>query len=245
MTLTLLLALLMGLVLGLLGGGGSILAVPILLHAAHVPAREAIATSLLVVSSTSLFSAAVHARAGRVRWEVAGWFGGAGMAGAGLGGLIAHGLPAETLLMGFVVVMVVAALSMLRKRPEATQMEHPSRARLMAIGSGVGLLTGLVGAGGGFVIVPALVLLANLGMAEAGATSAAIIAVQALAGFAAQASGVQLNWSIALPFAVFAAAGAIAGARFAHRIAPERLRRGFAILVLVVAARMAFDLALR
>lgn len=245
MLVTLLLGLLMGLVLGLLGGGGSILAVPILLHAAHLPTREAIATSLLVVSITSMFSAAVHAKAGRVRWDVAGWFGGAGMAGAGLGGFIAHGLPTEMLLSGFVVVMVVAALSMLRKRPEATQMERPSRARLMAIGGAVGLLTGLVGAGGGFVIVPALVLLAGLGMAEAGATSAAIIAVQALAGFAAQASGVQLNWAIALPFAAVAAAGAIAGARFAHRVAPERLRRGFAILVLVVAARMAFDLAVR
>jgi uncharacterized membrane protein YfcA len=115
----------------------------------------------------------------------------------------------------------------------------------MAIGGAVGLLTGLVGAGGGFVIVPALVLLGGLGMVEAGATSAAIIAVQALAGFAAQASGVELNWAIALPFAAVAAAGAIAGARLAHHVAPERLRRGFAILVLVVAARMAFDLAVR
>jgi uncharacterized membrane protein YfcA len=185
MLLTLLLGLLMGLVLGLLGGGGSILAVPILLHAAHLPTREAIATSLLVVSITSMFSAAVHAKAGRVRWDVAGWFGGAGMAGAGLGGFIAQGLPTKMLLAGFVVVMVVAAISMLRKRPKATQIDRPSRARLMAIGGAVGLLTGLVGAGGGFVIVPALVLLGGLGMVEAGATSAAIIAVQALAGFAA------------------------------------------------------------
>ena len=97
MLLTLLLGLLMGLVLGLLGGGGSILAVPILLHAAQLPTREAIATSLLVVSITSMSSAAVHAKAGRVRWDVAGWFGGAGMAGAGLG----VGGEAPPFLLGF------------------------------------------------------------------------------------------------------------------------------------------------
>lgn len=243
MLLTLLLGLLMGLVLGLLGGGGSILTVPILLHAAHLPPREAIATSLLVVATTSAVSAAVHARAGRVRWPVATWFGGAGMMGAAAGGATAHRLPANTLLAAFVVVMVVAAVAMLRKRPATVERPAPSHGQLALIGGSVGLLTGLVGAGGGFVIVPALVLLGGLGMAEAAATSTAIIAVQAAAGFAAQASGVTIAWAFALLFAAVAAAGAVVGATQAHRADPQLLRRGFAVLVLGVAAKMAVDLA--
>ncbi len=157
--LTVALATLVGLSLGLLGGGGSILMVPLLAYVAGLEASEAIATSLLVVGVTSAVSVVSHARAGRVRWRIGLLFGAAGMAGAYTGGLVSGFIPGSLLLVGFAAIMITAAIAMLRgrrERPGAGSSHAMPTAKVVLEGAGVGFVTGLVGAGGGFLVVPAL-----------------------------------------------------------------------------------------
>ncbi|MCH9702999.1 MAG: sulfite exporter TauE/SafE family protein, partial [Actinomycetia bacterium] len=166
--LTIGLAVFVGISLGLLGGGGSILTVPLLAYVAGMDAKQAIATSLLVVGVTSAIGAISHARAGRVQWRTGLIFGGAGMAGAYGGGLLARFIPGTVLLTGFAVMMIATAVAMLRGRKNTEGAASPAGAErghhlpiptIIAEGLVVGLATGLVGAGGGFLVVPALVLL--------------------------------------------------------------------------------------
>ncbi|GAB4003964.1 sulfite exporter TauE/SafE family protein [Glycomyces albus] len=172
-----------GMMLGLLGGGGSILTVPALVYLAGVEPKAAIAMSLFIVGTTSLIAMGVHARAGRVRWRTGLLFGAAGMAGAYTGGRIAEYVPGPVLLGGFAVMMVLTAVAMIRSRaePEAAPPRRPV-ARILAEGAAVGLVTGLVGAGGGFLVVPALVLLGGLSMPTAIGTSLLVIAAKSFAG---------------------------------------------------------------
>ena len=158
--LTIVLAVVVGVSLGLLGGGGSILTVPLLAYVAGMDAKQAIATSLLVVGVTSAVGAISHARAGRVQWRTGLVFGAAGMAGAYAGGLLARFIPGTVLLVGFAVMMIATAVAMLRGRKDVSSRRghaipagaSRSCSRVVA----VGLVTGLVGAGGGFLVVPAL-----------------------------------------------------------------------------------------
>src|SRR5690348_186250 len=138
--------------------------VPLLTYVAGMPTREAISASLVVVGATSAVSVVGHARAGRVRWRTGLLFGATGMAGAFAGGLIGGHLPGRLLMGGFAVLMVSTAVAMLRGRRSAPAPgeNRPSAGRILLIGAGVGLVTGLLGAGGGFLIVPALTLLAGL-----------------------------------------------------------------------------------
>jgi hypothetical protein len=159
------LAVLVGLTLGMLGGGGSILTVPLLVYVAGLDAKAAIATSLLVVGVTSAVGAVSHARAGRVQWRTGLIFGAAGMVGAYTGGRVAHYIPGEILLLAFAAMMIATSVAMLRGRREveAAKVHHQLPvARVLLDGVVVGLVTGLVGAGGGFLVVPALALLGGL-----------------------------------------------------------------------------------
>lgn len=228
--------LLVGISLGLLGGGGSILMVPLLAYGAGLPAREAIATSLLVVGATSAVAMVGHARERRVDWRVGGLFGLASMGGAFVGGKIAHRLPASALLAAFTVVMFVTAFAMMRKRP-ATPSEARAASPTVAAGVGVfaGLLAGLVGAGGGFVIVPALVLFAGLPVRTAVGTSLLVITMSSFAGFASAVGSVSIDWHLAQPLLVAAPVGGALGVILSARVSPEGLRKGFAWLVLAVA----------
>ncbi len=185
LTLTVVLAVVVGVALGLLGGGGSILMVPLLVYVAGLDAKEAIATSLVVVGVTSAVSVVGHARAGRVRWRTGLLFGAAGMAGALVGGLVGGRLPGELLLGGFALMMLATAVAMLRGRREVSgaHAELPL-VRVLLDGAVVGLVTDLVGAGGGFLVVPALALLAGLPMAAAIGTSLLVIAMKSGAGLA-------------------------------------------------------------
>ena len=165
--LTIVLAVFVGVSLGLLGGGGSILTVPLLAYVAGLEAKQAIATSLLVVGVTSAVGAFSHARAGRVQWRTGLVFGAAGMAGAYAGGLLARFIPGTVLLIGFAVIMIATAVAMLRGRRDISAVDAPRSLPLFKIileGLIVGLVTGLVGAGGGFLVVPALALLGGLPM---------------------------------------------------------------------------------
>lgn len=236
-----LLAIFVGVALGLLGGGGSILTVPILVYAAGLPAHQAIATSLFVVGTTSLAALVPHARAQRVRYATGLLFGLASMVGAFGAGRFAKLVPPAVLLIGFGLMMAVTAAAMLRKAkaagPEPEEHEGPRQALWKILGEGliVGAVTGLVGAGGGFLVVPALVLLGGLPMRQAVGTSLLVIAMKSFAGLAGYLGSVSIDWTIALVVAGAAVVGSFGGAALAGRVPPAALRKGFAWFVVVMA----------
>jgi uncharacterized membrane protein YfcA len=238
-------SLLIGVSLGLLGGGGSILTVPLLVYVLGVEPKTAIAMSLLVVGVTSATAVVVHARAGRVRWRTAFLFGAGGMSGAFLGGRGARFLPPGALLLLFSGVMVAAAVAMLRRKeaaagqPTASVQEpaHLPVPRVLAQGLGVGVLSGLVGAGGGFLIVPALVLV-GLPTPVAMGTSLVVISLQCFAGLLGHLDHVHLPWGLTAAVIGTAVSGSFLGGRLAGRISPASLRKGFAVFVLGIACFM-------
>ncbi|MFG2058139.1 sulfite exporter TauE/SafE family protein [Micromonospora sp. NPDC048930] len=235
--LTLGLAVLIGVSLGLLGGGGSILAVPLLVYVAGLPAKEAIATSLLVVGATSAVGVLPHARAHRVRWRTGLVFGLAGMTGAYAGGRLAAFIPAAVLLTGFAVMMLATAVAMIRGRRNAAGRPVPHELpalRVILDGIVVGLVTGLVGAGGGFLVVPALALLGGLPMPVAVGTSLVVIAMKSFAGLAGYLSSVSINWGLALAVTAAAIVGSVLGGRLAGKIPADLLRKSFGWFVVVM-----------
>jgi len=234
------LALLVGLSLGLLGGGGSILTVPILRYVLGMDAHEAIALSLLVVGTTSLAALIPHARSRRVRWRTGIIFGLAGMVGAFAAGRIAHLIPAAILLTAFGAMMFVTAFAMLRPQravPAAAQQsprELPV-VKVLAEGVVVGAVTGLVGAGGGFLVVPALVLLGGLSMELAVGTSLVVIAMKSLAGFAGFVGHTHVDWVLGAAISASALVGSIAGGLLISRIPASHLRSAFGWFVVAMA----------
>lgn len=233
--LTVILAAGVGISLGLLGGGGSILAVPLLVYVAGLPAKQAIATSLLVVGATAAVGLVPHARAGRVRWRTGLIFGLAGMAGAYAGGRVAGHIPDGVLLTGFAVMMLATATAMIRsRRSEPPAGRQPSLPRTVVVGAVIGVIAGLIGAGGGFLIVPALTLLGGLTMPEAIGTSLLAIAMQSAAGLAGHLSTVHIPWPLATAVTAAAIAGSLLGGRLAGRIPAPVLRRAFGWFVVAM-----------
>jgi uncharacterized protein len=233
------LAVFVGIALGLLGGGGSILTVPLLAYVAGMDAKQAIATSLLVVGVTSAIGAISHARAGRVQWRTGLIFGAAGMAGAYAGGLLARFIPGTVLLIGFALMMIATAVAMLRGRKNVQQAHNSQRLpvpKILAEGLAVGLVTGLVGAGGGFLVVPALALLGGLPMPVAVGTSLIVIAMKSFAGLGGYLSSVQIDWSVALAVTAAAVVGALIGARLTSMVNPDALRKAFGWFVLAMSS---------
>jgi uncharacterized membrane protein YfcA len=237
LVLTVVLAVGVGASLGLLGGGGSILAVPLLVYVADLPAKEAIATSLLVVGATSAVGVIPHARAGRVRWRTGLIFGAAGMTGAYAGGRAAAYIPGTILLAGFALMMLATSIAMIRgRRPKPGKPVPHELPVLHVIADGivVGLVTGLVGAGGGFLVVPALALLGGLPMPVAVGTSLLVIAMKSFAGLAGYLSTVQINWPVAAAVTAAAVLGSLAGGRLAGRIPEVIMRKAFGWFVAVM-----------
>lgn len=231
------LAVLVGISLGLLGGGGSILTVPLLVYVAGMEPKEAIATSLLVVGVTSAAGAVSHARAGRVQWRTGLLFGTAGMVGAYAGGRLGEYVPGELLLVGFALMMVATSVAMLRGRKggEAEKAHYQLPVgRVLLDGVVVGLVTGLVGAGGGFLVVPALALLGGMSMPIAVGTSLLVIAMKSMAGLAGYLSSVHIDWALAGAVTFAAVIGSILGGRLAGMVRPEDLRKGFGWFVLIM-----------
>jgi uncharacterized protein len=245
MTATLLLVLalsvVIGLSLGVLGGGGSILTVPILVYVAGFEAKEAIAASLFVVGVTSAVSVLSHARGGRVMWRTGLIFGAAGMAGAFAGGLLGGHIPGQILLIAFAIMMVATSVAMLRGRKKkksdhgAAPVKHElPLGRVLLDGAVVGLITGLVGAGGGFLVVPALALLGGLPMSVAVGTSLVVIAMKSFAGLAGYLTTVQLDWGLTLGVTAAAIVGSLIGSKLAGRIPEAALRKAFGWFVLLM-----------
>ncbi len=246
MTAALALGLLIGVLLGRLGGGGSILAVPALVYGTGLPLGAAIPTSLLVVGVSS--TTALLPRLRQVRWRIAGIFGAAGALAAFAGTAVNRLLDPRVVLVGFALLMVAAATRMLSKDvPGGGDCALPSGGinwrgclpKSVGAGVAVGFLTGLFGVGGGFLIIPALVLLLGLPMAVAVGTSLVIIVLNSAAGFAAHAGDAALDWGVVAAFTAAAVAGSLIAGRFSTKLPADRLRRGFAYLVLAVAAFVA------
>jgi len=226
---------LIGVSLGLLGGGGSILAVPVLVYVARVEVHAAIGMSLAVVGTTALVGGLVHARAGRVDLRAAALFGGAGMLGAPLGAQATHAVAPRVLLLLFAALMLTVGALMLRGRDAARpEPARPHPVAVPAAGFGVGLLTGFLGVGGGFLIVPALTLLAGLPIHRAVGTSLLVIAANSAAGLLGHLGRGEMPLALTAALTAVAALGALAGVRMASSLDPLRLRRAFAVFVLLV-----------
>ncbi|MFF3837633.1 sulfite exporter TauE/SafE family protein [Streptomyces sp. NPDC001930] len=247
-------SLLIGVSLGVLGGGGSILTVPILVYLAGQSTKEAVAASLFVVGVTSLAALVPHARARRVRWRTGLFFGAFSMAGAYGGGRLAEYVPGTVLLVGFALMMLATAVAMLSRprhgrEPDRRDPDRPGKARppkarpeqgapalagIAAKGLAVGAVTGLVGSGGGFLVVPALAVLGGLPMGLAVGTSLLVIAMNSFAGLAGHLTGVTIDWGLALTVTAVAVIGGTAGARLAGRVPQDTLRAAFGWFVVVM-----------
>ena len=236
--------LLIGASLGALGGGGSILTVPALVYLLGQSPHRATTASLMVVGTAAIVGAVTHARGGRVRLKTGAVFGALSIAGSYAGSLASAAVPANVLLAGFgLLMLVVAVVMLLRRRGQA----QPSRAvvstgarhtiLVAAAATGVGLITGFFGVGGGFVVVPALVLVLGFDMPTAAGTSLAVIAVNSAAALAARAGhgSLTLDWPLIGTFAAAAVIGAVAGGSLAGRASPQRLSAAFTVLVVLVA----------
>ncbi len=242
-------ALAIGISLGMLGSGGSVLTVPVLVYLVGQEEKVAIAGSLFVVGSIALAGSISYLRHRMVDWRSAAMFGVPGMAGTWLGALLATWVSGAAQLLMFAGVMVVAGLLMLRPLPLAPGERRPRRPALIVLdGLVVGVVTGLVGVGGGFLIVPALVLLSGMAVHRAVATSLVIIAAKSFTGFAKyldvlEGQGLQLDWPTLGIVTLLGIAGSVAGARAARKLPQAALRRGFAVLVLAMAVVIALRTA--
>ena len=230
------LAALIGLSLGLLGGGGSILTVPTLVYVLGFAAKAAIVMSLGVVGTVSLLGTLSHWRRGNVNLTMAALFGAFAMSGAFLGAHLSVYFSGAVQLVIFAVIMLLAAASMLRRQACAAKSALLPRKWLhfvtMALaGVGVGVLTGLVGVGGGFLVVPALVLLARVPMKQAVGTSLLVIAMNSAAGLAGYSGNVHVPWAFMGLFTTVATAGAFVGAYLIRFVSQHALKRAFAVFL--------------
>jgi uncharacterized membrane protein YfcA len=237
-----------GIILGLFGSGGSIVTVPLLVYVVHQTEKVAIAGSLGIVGSIALVGGAVAAVRKRVHWRSVMFFGPAGMVGTYGGVWLASFVSGGVQLLVFAGVMGLAALFMLRVPPVQAAPSQPREqpvATLACQGLAVGSLTGFVGVGGGFLIVPALSLLGGLPMHVAVGTSLVVITLTSVVGFVRHLevlgrAGMSVDWTIIAAFASAGVAGSLAGQIAGGRIPQARLKRMFAIFLLVAGAYITY-----
>jgi uncharacterized membrane protein YfcA len=238
--------LLIGSVIGLLGGGGALISIPVLLYGFHFSFPVAVGTSLLMVTLGAMPSLLLYWRKQEVDWLSALWMGGFGTLGAWLGSLLSVHI-SQAFLMNLLIALILFSAWRLFKPSAAALRTHTDKPAFMStvwlifIGLGIGVLTGLVGVGGGFLIVPALIIIRQLEPRQAIATSLAVIVLNAL-------SGTVGYWS-RLPFDQFALYGLMAatflgsvlGFKLSYKLSPKHLKQGFAILLLLIAAILFFN----
>jgi uncharacterized membrane protein YfcA len=239
------LALIVGLSLGLLGGGGSILTVPIFRYALDLGVKESIGMSLGVVSATSLVGALRHWRQGNLDLQALVAFAPAAIISTYGGAKLAHYVPPAVQMVGLGFAMATAAILMwsggisalaakgaVVEPPEA---RSPRPEALIGIGLGLGFMTGILGVGGGFLIVPALVVLLGLEMKKAIGTSLGVISLNAASGFVGYLGQVEMNWPLMAGFTLAAILGVFAGAALVPMVSTRHLRRGFSVFLILVA----------
>lgn len=271
------LGLLIGLSLGALGGGGSILTVPALVYVLGLSAREATTASLVIVGVTAAAASIGHARSGHTRWRAGVLLAAVGVPASLLGTALNRQVDPDVLLLSFAALMLVAAIGMLvrARKPRTAQpaspasppvppptggsggtitatrpRTHPAHAkprrgrlgralRLTVSGLGIGFLTGFLGVGGGFIVVPVLVVLLSTPMPVAVGTSLLVISLNSAVALAARAGNGSFDWNVIVPFSAAAIAGSLAGKRAADRISPNKLTVAFAGLLVAVAVYVA------
>ncbi len=233
-------AIAIGISLGLLGSGGSILTVPVLVYLIGQDEKVAIAGSLFIVGSIALVGSLQFLRAGLIQWRSVVVFGIPGMAGTWFGAYLAGWVPGITQLALFAIVMLIASWLMLRPPDLESAGSEPREVwKIAGDGLVVGVITGLVGVGGGFLIVPALVLLGGLTMRQAVATSLVVIALKSFSGFykyvdVLAQQGLELDWRTLILVTALGIAGSFAGSHFAKRVPQEKLKKGFGYFLIVM-----------
>lgn len=265
------LGLLIGLSLGALGGGGSILTVPALVFVLGLSAQEATTASLVIVGVTAAAASAGHARSGHTRWRSGFLLAAIGVPASLAGTVLNRRVDPDVLLLSFAALMLVAAVGMLLRARSAARRQaqaQPSQPaspdapggsalaatpagpahaapaarsrlghawRLAAAGLGIGFLTGFLGVGGGFIVVPVLVVLLSTPMPVAVGTSLLVISLNSAVALAARAGHGSFDWEVIVPFTAAAVAGSLAGKRAADRVSPNKLTVAFAALLVAVA----------
>lgn len=240
-----LLAICIGLSLGLIGGGGSILAVPILIYVMGISSKVAIAMSLIIVCMISMIGLIPHWQQGNVRLKIALAFIPAAMVGAYFGATLTS-LPEITdtvQLVVFGLVMAIASVIMIRRGQQSIPKTNkppiwksfPQWLRIPGEGLGVGILTGFVGVGGGFIIVPALTIIEGIPIKQAIGTSLVIIAANSIAGFMGYLNQVAIDWQLVFSFTTAASGGTIIGAYLNQYVNAKQLQQGFGYFILAVA----------
>lgn len=236
---------LIGLVLGLLGGGGSILTVPALVYIVGLTPQVAVTASLMIVGTNSAVGAFFHRSQGAMDWQVALIFGGTGMITAYLAAGVSSYFAPTTLMILFAGLMLVVGGIMLAQPADKVKVRenNPSRNWLQVslAGAVVGVLTGILGVGGGFLIVPALVMLVGLPMQQAIGTSLVIIAMNSLAGLLGHLGENSLDLTLILVFVVTGVIGTLVGTRLSHRIPSRTLQRLFALFIMMLASVLLID----
>lgn len=245
---TLLLSLILGFgiggSLGLLGGGGSILTVPALVYLIGQTPQAAVTTSLAIVGANSALGAFFHRSQGTLNWHVALLFGGSGMIMSYLSAGISKQFPAYVLMVAFAALMLIVGIILVRQKKAALAARPNEDLKLWKVivsGAAVGLLTGILGVGGGFLIVPALVMLVGLPMHHAVGTSLLVIAMNSAAGFLGHLDGTALDGALIVTFIAAGIAGTFAGSRLGKRLQPALLRQAFAIFVIGLAVLLLAD----
>lgn len=232
-----------GLSLGLLGGGGSILTVPALVYLMGQTPQAAVTTSLAIVGANSLMGATFHHSQGTLDWKVALTFGGAGIIVAYLSANIASHIPPAVLLVAFALLMLAIGIMLLLRRTNEPDLTYSPKPLILVLasGAGVGLLTGVLGVGGGFLVVPALVMLVGLPVQAAVGTSLVVIAMNSVAGFLGHAGNGSFDLILTLIFAGAGLVGTFAGAKLSKRISSSKLQKGFASFVILLALFLLYD----
>ncbi|MEO8050227.1 MAG: sulfite exporter TauE/SafE family protein [Acidobacteriota bacterium] len=229
------LAALIGISLGVLGSGGSIVTLPMLIYVALVPANQAVGMSLAIVGTTSLLGAVLQYRKGNLHRKAGMLFSITGVMGAYLGSNATHLLSKQALLLAFAAIMLVVGGLMLKGWPPLKEARRCRVWPCLAVGFVVGLLTGFLGVGGGFLIVPALVLAAGLDIKTAGGTSLAIIAMNSGSGLLGHLRFVRIDWALLGQFLILSCGGMLIGLAIAGRVPEKNLHRVFAASLIILA----------
>lgn len=230
------LAFFIGASLGLLGGGGSILTVPVLVYVLEIATKDAVALSLGIVGITSLIGSLSHLKSGNIETRIIMIFAPAAMVGTYLGTYIAGFLSGQLQLFLFSIIMILASFFMFKDKKELDpSTPHKTNLYLLIfVSSIVGVLTGIVGVGGGFMIVPALVILADTPMKKAVGTSLVIISLNSLIGFMGYIDQVKIDWKFFSIFSSFTILGIIIGSYFVKKISQRKLKKSFAIFLIIM-----------
>ncbi len=226
-----------GISLGLTGAGGSILTLPVLVYLVGLPPTEAVGVSLCIVAIAAAVGAVQRWKCGEIHLKAALMFGGAGMVGAAVGARFTHVVDEKTLMILFTLLMIIVGLRMIFKMTSQIEpLPECKPVRCILAGGGTGMVTGFLGVGGGFILMPALIRFARLPIAMATGTSLAVIAASSTVGSLAHQSAISKNAMLTLIFSAIAVIGTFLGKHIAHRLPQRVIQKIFGGIVLITAA---------